>query len=107
MVFCYALWRTGSLWWGIGFHATWDWAQSYLFGVADSGNISVGRLFITHPQGKTILSGGADGPEGSLFASLALLFTLGAIHLASRGSQPAIEQQPEALPTVPTISPSY
>ncbi len=107
MVFAYALWRTGSLWWGIGFHATWDWAQSYLFGVADSGNISIGRLFITHPQGKAILSGGADGPEGSIFASIALLLTLAAIHLASRGSQPAIEQQPEKPNTAPTISPTY
>jgi membrane protease YdiL (CAAX protease family) len=107
MIFAYALWRTGSLWWGIGFHATWDWAQSYLFGVADSGNISIGRLFITHPQGKAIFSGGADGPEGSVFASVALLLTLGAIHLASQGQQPLIDQQPEAPYTAPSIHPSY
>ncbi|MEO6923860.1 MAG: CPBP family intramembrane glutamic endopeptidase, partial [Bryocella sp.] len=46
---CYILWRTGSLWWAIGLHASWDWAQSFLFGVADSGSVSVGRLFVTHP----------------------------------------------------------
>jgi membrane protease YdiL (CAAX protease family) len=104
MVFAYALWRTGSLWWGIGFHATWDWAQSYLFGVADSGNVSVGRLFVTHPQGKTILSGGADGPEGSIFASIALFMTIAVIHLVTRGPQPAIEQQP--APIDPAIATS-
>jgi len=30
IVFCLSLWRTGSLWWAIGFHASWDWAQSFL-----------------------------------------------------------------------------
>src|SRR5208282_5299386 len=30
MVFCLSLWRTGSLWWAIGFHAAWDWSQSFL-----------------------------------------------------------------------------
>jgi membrane protease YdiL (CAAX protease family) len=105
IVFSYALWRTGSLWWGIGFHATWDWAQSFLFGVADSGNISIGRLFITHPQGKPILSGGADGPEGSIFASIALLVTIAIIHYtASSGPQPAIEQQPALVDAVPSPS---
>ena len=105
IAFAYALWRTGSLWWGIGFHMTWDWAQSYLFGVADSGNISIGRLFITHPQGKPILSGGPDGPEGSIFASVALLLTILVIHFTTRpGPQPAIEQLP--IPgELPTPSP--
>ena len=36
VLFSYALWRTGSLWWGIGYHMTWDWAQSFLFGTPDS-----------------------------------------------------------------------
>jgi membrane protease YdiL (CAAX protease family) len=95
ITFAYALWRTGSLWWGIGFHMTWDWAQSFLFGVADSGNVSIGRLFITHPQGKSILSGGSAGPEGSIFASIALLLTIAIIHLSTRrGVQPPIEHQP-------------
>ncbi len=93
VTFAYALWRTGSLWWGIGFHMTWDWAQSFLFGVADSGNISVGRLFVTHPQGRPLLSGGADGPEGSIFATIALLITVAIIHFTTRpGAQPALEQ---------------
>jgi membrane protease YdiL (CAAX protease family) len=95
ITFAYALWRTGSLWWGIGFHMTWDWAQSYLFGVADSGNISVGRLFLTHPTGKPILSGGPDGPEGSVFASIALLLTILVIHFVRRGEQPPVEQSPK------------
>ena len=83
LVFCFSLWRTGSLWWAIGFHAAWDWSQSYLYGVADSGLITQHHLFATHPVGKPILSGGTTGPEGSililaifLFISLVIAFTL-------------------------------
>jgi uncharacterized protein len=72
LVFSFSLWRTGSLWWAIGFHASWDWAQSFLFGVADSGIVAQGRLFRTHPVGRPILSGGLTGPEGSIFV-LAIL----------------------------------
>jgi membrane protease YdiL (CAAX protease family) len=67
MVFCFSLWRTGSLWWAVGFHASWDWGQSFLYGVADSGLTIQHHLFATHPVGKPILSGGTTGPEGSIF----------------------------------------
>jgi uncharacterized protein len=72
VVFCLSLWRTGSLWWAIGLHTTWDWAQSYVYGVADSGAIVAGRLLATHPVGKPILSGGLTGPEGSIYILLVL-----------------------------------
>jgi membrane protease YdiL (CAAX protease family) len=83
IVFCLSLWRTGSLWWAIGFHTSWDWAQSFLYGVADSGIMVQHHLLATHPVGKPILSGGATGPEGSIFiiailalVSIIILFTL-------------------------------
>jgi len=83
MVFCLSLWRTGSLWWAIGFHTSWDWGQSFLYGVADSGTMVQHRLLATHPVGKPILSGGSTGPEGSIFilavlalAVLIILLTL-------------------------------
>lgn len=72
-VFCFSLWRTGSLWWAIGFHLTWDWAQSFLYGVADSGTMVQHHLLATHPVGKPILSGGTTGPEGSIFVVLVLV----------------------------------
>jgi uncharacterized protein len=87
MVYCFSLWRTGSLWWAIGFHTSWDWSQSFLYGVADSGTMVQHHLFATHPVGKPILSGGATGPEGSIFIvaivgliSLIILFTLPRAH---------------------------
>ena len=102
LAFSYGLWRTGSLWWGIGYHALWDWAQSFLFGVADSGNVSPGRLFITHPAGKPIFSGGSDGPEGSLFAAIAVLLTFFAIRLTTR---PGVQPSPEQMPLPETLPP--
>jgi membrane protease YdiL (CAAX protease family) len=65
-VFCISLWYLKSLWWAIGFHTSWDWAESYLWGTADSGRIAEGHLFSVHPQGSILFSGGATGPEGSL-----------------------------------------
>jgi membrane protease YdiL (CAAX protease family) len=83
MVFCLSLWRTGSLWWAVGFHAAWDWAQSFLYGVADSGTMVKFHLLATHPVGRPILSGGTTGPEGSIFVlptlllvALVIVFTL-------------------------------
>jgi hypothetical protein len=87
VVFCLSLWRTGSLWWAIGFHAAWDWAQSFLYGVADSGMVAQGHLFATHPAGRALLSGGLTGPEGSLFilpievlTAAVILLTLPCVH---------------------------
>ena len=83
LVFCLSLWRTGSLWWALGFHAAWDWAQSFVYGVADSGTMIRFHLLASHPQGKPLLSGGLTGPEGSLLIlpttaliALAILLTL-------------------------------
>jgi uncharacterized protein len=75
LVFCLSLWRTGSLWWAIGLHTAWDWAQSFLYGVADSGASFRYHLLATHPVGKPLLSGGATGPEGSICV-LPILFLL-------------------------------
>lgn len=66
LVFCLSIWYTGSLWWAVGFHAAWDWGESYFYGTADSGLIARGSLFHVHPIGNVLWSGGLTGPEGSL-----------------------------------------
>jgi len=81
LIFCLSLRRTGSLWWAIGFHAAWDWAQSFLYGVADSGLLVRGRLFATHPAGRAVLSGGLTGPEGSVLIFPILIAACAAILL--------------------------
>ncbi len=81
LVFCLSLWRTGSLWWAIGLHAAWDYGQSFLFGVGDSGAFFSPRLLQTHPVGQPLLSGGLTGPEGSIFCLLVLAGLVCVIHL--------------------------
>jgi uncharacterized protein len=66
LVFCLSIWYTGSLWWAVGFHAAWDWGESYFYGTSDSGLLVRGHLLGEHPVGKILWSGGLTGPEGSL-----------------------------------------
>jgi membrane protease YdiL (CAAX protease family) len=73
LVFSLSLWRLGHLWWAIGFHASWDWAESFFYGTPDSGAVSAGRLMEAHPHGALLLSGGATGPEGSAWVALVIL----------------------------------
>ena len=73
LVFCISLWYTGSLWWAIGFHALWDWGQTYFYGTQDSGMVARGHLFAEHPAGPLLWSGGPTGPEGSLYVIPLLL----------------------------------
>ena len=74
--FCLTLRRTGSLWFAVGFHAAWDWGESYFYSVPDSGGMAPGHLLHSSLQGPRWLTGGSVGPEGSvfLFVLLALLW---------------------------------
>ncbi len=71
----WSIWRTGTMWWAIGFHTAWDWAQSFFYGVPDSGFNSTGTFLVAHPVGPDWLSGGSAGPEGSVVATGVLILT--------------------------------
>ncbi len=66
LFFCLTLRRTGNLWFAVGFHATWDWGETFFYSVPDSGMISPGHLLSSTLRGPTWLSGGSVGPEGSV-----------------------------------------
>jgi uncharacterized protein len=68
--FCLTLRRTGSLWFAVGFHAAWDWGESYLYSVPDSGRITPGHLLKSSFHGQAWLTGGSAGPEGSVLLFL-------------------------------------
>lgn len=70
LFFCLTLRRTGTLWFAVGFHAAWDWGQSYLCGVADSGTTEPGHLLNPSFHGPVWLTGGSVGPEGSVLCFL-------------------------------------
>ncbi len=73
LLFCLSIWYTRSLWWAVGFHAAWDWGESFFWGTSDSGMVVKGHLFNEQPGGSPLLSGGATGPEGSLLVFPVLL----------------------------------
>lgn len=66
LFFCLTLRRTGSLWFAVGFHAAWDWGETFVYSVPDSGTLFPGHLLKTSFHGPAWLTGGMVGPEGSL-----------------------------------------
>jgi uncharacterized protein len=80
MLLAFSLWRTGSLLWAVGFHLMWDYSESFLYGVPDSGLVSPEHLLSTNFFGATWITGGSVGPEGSWFIFLVLAAVALAIH---------------------------
>jgi uncharacterized protein len=66
LFFCLTLRRTGNLWFAVGFHAAWDWGETFFYSVPDSGTVSPGHLLSSSLSGPQWLSGGSVGPEGSV-----------------------------------------
>jgi membrane protease YdiL (CAAX protease family) len=59
---------TGRLWFAIGLHTGWNFTEGSLFGMSVSGHDTKPGLFAGTLQGPAILTGGAFGPEASIFA---------------------------------------
>jgi membrane protease YdiL (CAAX protease family) len=74
LFFCFTVRRTGNLWFAVGMHAAWDWSETFLYSVPDSGLVLPGHLMNPTFHGPDWLTGGSVGPEGSL-----LLFVLIAV----------------------------
>jgi membrane protease YdiL (CAAX protease family) len=68
MFLCLTLWRTGNLWFAVGLHAAFDWGETFLFSVPDSGLVAPGHLLNSSFHGPMWLTGGSVGPEGSVMA---------------------------------------
>jgi len=80
LFFCLTLRRTGSLWFAVGFHAAWDWGQTYFYSVPDSGLIEPGHLLSSSLRGARWLTGGSVGPEGSVMCFAVIAATSLAFH---------------------------
>jgi uncharacterized protein len=69
-----------NLWFPIAIHFAWNFTQTGIFGAVTSGNLLHESLFTSSLSGKTLLSGGAFGPEASiqafLFCSIASILLL-------------------------------
>jgi len=67
LFFAFTLYRTGNLWYAVGLHASFDWGESFLYSVPDSGLVVPGHLSNAVLHGPKWLTGGTVGPEGSVF----------------------------------------
>lgn len=74
LLFCFSLRRTGNLWYAVGLHASFDWGETFLYSVPNSGAVMPGHLSDAVLQaGPKWLTGGTVGPEGSVFCFLTIL----------------------------------
>jgi uncharacterized protein len=101
LLVCLMLRRTGDLWFPIGFHFSWDYAESFIFGVPDSGNVAVGHLLSTHMHGSKWLTGGSVGPEGSVLAFVVLGLTTLAFNRVYPGTRMASTAPAVPAPSIP------
>lgn len=81
LFFCLTLWWTGTLWFAVGFHAAWDYGETFIYGVPDSAEVATGHLFNAHFHGTRWITGGSVGPEGSalafvVYGAAALIFAI-------------------------------
>jgi membrane protease YdiL (CAAX protease family) len=73
LFWCFTLRRTASLWFAVGMHASFDFGETFLYSVPDSGQIFPGHLSNATLAGPAWLSGGTAGPEASIFDFLMIL----------------------------------
>jgi uncharacterized protein len=97
LLFCLFLRRRGDLWWAVGFHAGWDWGQTFFYGVPDSGLTPYHNLFNSAFHGPTWLTGGTVGPEASIFTPITLLIVAIIFARAYRDDLYSIHVHPPAL----------
>lgn len=86
--FCFTLRRTGTIWFAVGLHAAWDYGQTFIYGVPDSGLAAPGHFLNPSFHGPRWVTGGTVGPEASLscFVVLGLLFLIFHLSYPARGS---------------------
>ncbi len=82
LIFALALKRTGNLWLVVGWHAAFDFGETFLFSVPNSGSVFLGHLSNATLHGPTWLTGGTVGPEGSVFSFVTMAAAALFIHKA-------------------------
>jgi uncharacterized protein len=80
LLWCFTVQRTGSLWFALGMHAAFDFGETFLYSVPDSGIIFPGHLSDATIHGSAWLTGGTVGPEASVFDFLMLFVMFYVVH---------------------------
>jgi membrane protease YdiL (CAAX protease family) len=82
LFFALTLRRTGNLWFAVGLHASFDFGETFLYSVPNSGIVFEGHLSNATLHGAKWLTGGSVGPEGSVFSFLTMGLLCLVVHLA-------------------------
>jgi len=80
LVFALTLRRTGNLWLAVGWHASFDFGETFLYSVPNSGIVFDGHLSNASLHGAKWLTGGTVGPEGSVFSFLTMAILVLVVH---------------------------
>lgn len=91
LLFCFSLRRTGDLWFAVGLHGAWDWAETFFYGVPDSGFQGPGHFLNPMFHGPKWLTGGSVGPEGSIVTLLVEIAMIGLVMLRFRASPERVQ----------------
>jgi hypothetical protein len=81
LFWCFTVRRTGALWFAVGMHVSFDFAETFLYSVPDSGAVLPGHLTNATLHGPAWLTGGSVGPEASFFDFLILAAFFYLFHL--------------------------
>jgi membrane protease YdiL (CAAX protease family) len=80
LLWCFTLRRTGNLWFAVGMHASFDFGETFLYSVPDSGMVFPGHLSNATLAGPKWLTGGSAGPEASVCDFIVLLLFFYVFH---------------------------
>jgi uncharacterized protein len=95
LFWCFTLRRTGNLWFAVGMHASFDFGETFLYSVPDSGYLFPGHLSNATLAGPRWLTGGSTGPEASVCDFVVLLIFFYVFH----------RLYPARLPHPPSMAP--
>jgi CAAX protease family protein len=101
LLFALALRRTGSLWLAVGWHAAFDFGETFLFSVPDSGAVFPGHLSNAYLHGPTWKTGGPAGPEASVFSFVVMALLAVVFHLLYPPALAPPLSPPRAEPPLP------
>jgi membrane protease YdiL (CAAX protease family) len=79
LALAYAL--TRNLWFAVGIHLGWNFAEGNIYGAAVSGTASVHTFLRVSLSGTETITGGTFGPEASIFSIAVCLVASGALLL--------------------------
>ena len=103
LIFAFTLRRTGTLWLAVGWHAAFDFGETFVFSVPDSGSMFPGHLANSTLHGPVWLTGGPAGPEASVFSFVTMAALTLAFYFLFPYQSPTTIPPPTNAPETPPL----